>query len=122
MGKRFVRPIIIFRIVAMAIFLLGSSRAEAIDLSVITNETALYFKIVTVRNMEHGTESLWTRKAEDLIKKDLDATGYFKTEEGLLAVSISPDRAGSWRQGQMAEIGFPHGKLHVFDAQSGQRL
>ena len=78
MGKRFVRPIIIFRIVAMAIFLLGSSRAEAIDLSVITNETALYFKIVTVRNMEHGTESLWTRKAEDLIKKDLEATGYFK--------------------------------------------
>ncbi len=55
-------------------------------------------------------------------KTGADATGYFKTEEGLLAVSISPDRIARWRQGEVAAIGFPHGKLHVFDAASGQRL
>ena len=55
-------------------------------------------------------------------KTGADATGYFKTEEGLLAVSIPPDRIGDWRQGEMHTIGFPHGKLHVFDASTGLRL
>ena len=45
-----------------------------------------------------------------------------RPEEGLLAVSISPDRIGMWRQGETATIGFPHGKLHVFDAETGHRL
>ena len=55
-------------------------------------------------------------------KTGADATGFFKTEEGLLAVSILPDHIGAWRQGEVAEIGFPHGKLHVFDTASGERL
>ena len=55
-------------------------------------------------------------------KTGADATGYFTTEEGLLAVSISPDRIGEWRQGEVHTIGFPHGKLHVFDAETGRRL
>ena len=55
-------------------------------------------------------------------KTGADATGYFTTEKGLLAVSISPDRVKDWRQGEIATVGFPHGKLHVFDAASGHRL
>jgi multiple sugar transport system ATP-binding protein len=55
-------------------------------------------------------------------KTGADATGYFKTEQGLLAVSTSPDRIGEWRQGEVTTLGFPHGKLHAFDAATGQRL
>ena len=51
-----------------------------------------------------------------------DATAYFQTRTGLLAVSVSPDRIGALKQGDVAEIGFPHGKLHAFDAASGLRL
>ncbi len=55
-------------------------------------------------------------------KTGADATGYFKTEQGLLAVSVSPERIGELKQGDVATLGFPHGKVHAFDAASGQRL
>ncbi len=55
-------------------------------------------------------------------KTGADATGYFQTKQGLLAVSILPDRIGRLHQGEVATIGFPHGKLHAFDAQTGHRL
>jgi len=51
-----------------------------------------------------------------------DATAYFKTETGLLAASISPERIGAFKQGDVVSLGFPGSKLHVFDAASGQRL
>ena len=51
-----------------------------------------------------------------------DATAYFQTRTGLLAVSVSPERIGALKQGDVAEIGFPHGKLHAFDAATGLRL
>jgi multiple sugar transport system ATP-binding protein len=51
-----------------------------------------------------------------------DATAYFKTDAGLLAVSVPPDRIGRLRQGDVATLGFPHGKVHAFDAASGRRL
>jgi multiple sugar transport system ATP-binding protein len=51
-----------------------------------------------------------------------DATGYFKTDSGLLAVSIAPERIGQLRQGDMTVLGFPHGRLHAFDAATGTRL
>jgi multiple sugar transport system ATP-binding protein len=51
-----------------------------------------------------------------------DATGYFKTDSGLLAVSIPPERIGQLRQGDMVSLGFPHGRLHAFDSASGERL
>ena len=76
MDKRCVR-ILVSGYVLIASVLLFFGRAGAVDLSVITNETALNFKIALVRNMAHGPESLWTRKAEDLVRKDLEATGYF---------------------------------------------
>jgi len=55
-------------------------------------------------------------------KTGADATGYFRTDHGLMAVSVSPDRIGELRQGDVAALGFPHGKVHVFDAAGGQRL
>jgi TolB protein len=76
MGTRCVR-IFVSGWVVLASVLLFSGRSGAVDLSVITNETALNFKIAMVRNMAHGPESLWTKKAEDLVRKDLEATGYF---------------------------------------------
>jgi multiple sugar transport system ATP-binding protein len=55
-------------------------------------------------------------------KTGADSTGYFKTDSGLLAVSVAPDRIGELKQGQTASLSFPHGKVHAFDAASGQRL
>ena len=55
-------------------------------------------------------------------KTGADATGYFKTDRGLLAVSLPPERVGSLRQGDLVDLSFPHGKLHAFDAATGQRL
>jgi multiple sugar transport system ATP-binding protein len=51
-----------------------------------------------------------------------DATAYFRTERGLLAVSISPERIGALRQGDVAALSFPHDKVHAFDAATGLRL
>jgi len=51
-----------------------------------------------------------------------DATGYLKTDAGLMAVRIDPERIGALKQGDRVQVGFPAGKLHVFDAQSGRRL
>ena len=51
-----------------------------------------------------------------------DATAYLKTGSGLLAASISPERIGTLRQGDIISLGFPAAKLHLFDAASGQRL
>lgn len=72
----------------------GQTEAQALDLSVITNETALYFKIVTVPNMQHKGVSFWTRKSEDLVKKDLEATGYFQIMVPPLPISALLTREG----------------------------
>lgn len=55
-------------------------------------------------------------------KTGADATAYFKTDSGLLAVSIPPDRIGALRQGDVATLSFPHDKVHAFDSASGMRL
>ncbi|HTJ58699.1 MAG TPA: ABC transporter ATP-binding protein [Devosiaceae bacterium] len=55
-------------------------------------------------------------------KTGADATGYFKADKGLLAVSISPERISAFRQGDVATLGFPHAKIHAFDAATGRRL
>ena len=51
-----------------------------------------------------------------------DATGYLKTDAGLMAVRIDPERIGALRQGDRVKVSFPAGKLHVFDARTGRRL
>ena len=51
-----------------------------------------------------------------------DATGYLKTDAGLMAVRIDPERIGALKQGDRVTVGFPAGKLHVFDARTGRRL
>ena len=66
--------------------------------------------------------ALFHLPVQDTEKTGADATGYFQTKQGLLAVSISPDRIGKLRVGEVATIGFPHGKLHAFNAQTGHRL
>jgi len=55
-------------------------------------------------------------------KTGADATTYLKAGNGLLAVSIAPERAGQLKAGQAFTVSFPHDKLHVFDAASGRRL
>jgi multiple sugar transport system ATP-binding protein len=55
-------------------------------------------------------------------KTGADATSYFKTDRGLLAVSVSPERSAEFRPGQVLPLGFPHDKLHAFDTASGARL
>jgi len=55
-------------------------------------------------------------------KTGAEATGYFNTDKGLLAVSIAPEQIGQFRQGDVANLSFPHDKLHAFDSGSGQRL
>jgi len=55
-------------------------------------------------------------------KTGADATAYFKTDTGLLAVSIPPERIGALRQGEVATLSFPHDKVHAFDSASGMRL
>jgi multiple sugar transport system ATP-binding protein len=55
-------------------------------------------------------------------KTGSDATGYLKFGDGLMAVRMNPERIGSMRQGDAVKVGFPQGKVHVFDAQSGRRL
>jgi multiple sugar transport system ATP-binding protein len=51
-----------------------------------------------------------------------DATGYLKTDAGLMAVRIDPERIGALKQGDRVQVSFPAGKLHVFDARTGRRL
>jgi TolB protein len=60
-----------------ALFLIAAP-AMAIDLSVITNETRLSFKVVLVGSMEHKGSSFLTKKGEALVRKDLLETGYFE--------------------------------------------
>jgi multiple sugar transport system ATP-binding protein len=55
-------------------------------------------------------------------KTGADATTYLKAGNGLVAVSIAPERAGQFRAGEAVDASFPHDKLHVFDATSGRRL
>jgi multiple sugar transport system ATP-binding protein len=55
-------------------------------------------------------------------KTGSDATGYLRIGDGLLAVRIDPERVGGIRQGDALKVAFPQGKVHVFDAESGQRL
>ncbi|MDB5562653.1 MAG: sugC 5 [Hyphomicrobiales bacterium] len=51
-----------------------------------------------------------------------DATAYFKIDGGLLAARVDPARIGQLKQGDLIKIGFPMGKVHVFDAKSQYRL
>ena len=51
-----------------------------------------------------------------------DAIGYFNIDDGLLAIRIEPENIGNFKAGQTVKIGFPNGKLHAFDAESGLRL
>ena len=81
-------------IAGLMVLLVSENNALALDLSVITNETALFFKIVTVPNMLHKTDSFWTRKAEELFKKDLAATGYFQIMIPPLPISAVLTREG----------------------------
>jgi len=75
-------------------FLVNPGDAGALDLSVITTETALFFKIVTVPDMQHLGGSLWTKKSEDLFRKDLEATGYFQIMHPPLPISALLAREG----------------------------
>lgn len=73
-----IAPIFLMMVFGAIFFLRAPTSARALDLSVISNETALFFKIVTVPDMQHAGTSLWTRNAEALLKKDIEATGYFQ--------------------------------------------
>jgi multiple sugar transport system ATP-binding protein len=55
-------------------------------------------------------------------KTGSDATGYLKFGSGLLAVRIDPEEIARVKTGEAVKVAFPQGKLHLFDAQSGQRL
>ena len=55
-------------------------------------------------------------------KTGSDATGYLRLGEDLVAVRIDPERIGRLRQGETVSVGFPQGKVHVFDARSGHRM
>jgi multiple sugar transport system ATP-binding protein len=55
-------------------------------------------------------------------KTGADATTYLKAGNGLVAVSIAPERAGQFRAGEAFDVSFPHDKLHVFDTATGRRL
>jgi multiple sugar transport system ATP-binding protein len=55
-------------------------------------------------------------------KTGADATTYLKAGNGLVAVSIAPERAAQFRPGEAVDVSFPHDKLHLFDAASGRRL
>src|SRR5690348_13848978 len=46
-------------------------------------------------------------------KTGADATTYLKTNSGLLAVSVAPERSGALKPGQKVPFGFPAEKLHV---------
>ena len=76
------RQIWLWKIMA-AVFLVGgllsvSAPVMALDLSVITNETRLSFKVVLVGSMDHKGRSLLTKEGEALVKRDLLETGYFE--------------------------------------------
>ena len=51
-----------------------------------------------------------------------DATAYLKLDKGLLALRVDPARTSGLPQGKLVSVGFPRGKINVFDAQTGLRL
>ena len=51
-----------------------------------------------------------------------DSTAYFSIGGRLLAVRCDPSELAAVRTGEISEIGFLKGKVHVFDAQAGRRL
>ena len=55
-------------------------------------------------------------------KTGSDATAYLKMADGLLAVRVHPDEIGQFKQGDVVTIGFPRGRMHVFDAGQNHRL
>jgi multiple sugar transport system ATP-binding protein len=56
-------------------------------------------------------------------KTGADATAYLKmTDNRLLAVSMPPERIGALKVGETLPVGFPHARVHAFDAASGRRL
>ena len=89
-----IQSVLFFMIVSFITAAVVPNNARAVNLSVISNETALSFKIVTVPNMEHGVDSLWTRNADALVKKDLLATGYFEILTPSASVKDELNRAG----------------------------
>ena len=55
-------------------------------------------------------------------KTGSDATAYLKLGDALVAVRVDPEKIGRFKQGDTVNIGFPQGKVHVFDAQTGRRM
>jgi multiple sugar transport system ATP-binding protein len=51
-----------------------------------------------------------------------DATAYLKIDNGMLAVRVHPEAIGRLKQGDIVKIGFPKGKVHLFDAKEQYRL
>jgi multiple sugar transport system ATP-binding protein len=51
-----------------------------------------------------------------------DATAYLDLDDKLFAVRVDPERIGRLKQGDAVKVAFPQAKLHVFNAQSGERL
>lgn len=71
---RFLLGFAIFSIV----FFSGVKVSSAIDLSVITNQTALYFKVSYIALGSRNLDPNVVRYANRLIPKDLEETGYFE--------------------------------------------
>jgi multiple sugar transport system ATP-binding protein len=55
-------------------------------------------------------------------KTGAEATAYLDLDRQLLAVRVEPERVGRLRQGDAVPLAFPQAKLHVFNAQTGERL
>ena len=81
MKKQYRLSAIMLGIFGWGLILVAPPVARALDLSVITNETRLSFKVVLVGDMEHKGVSLLTKKGEALVRRDLLETGYFEILE-----------------------------------------
>lgn len=73
---------ILVSVLAFGMFFMGAflSKGNAIDLSVISNQTALFFKVAYVPLGSRGLASKETSYASELILKDLKESGYFEIE------------------------------------------
>ena len=76
--RRYLLSVLMTGMLLGGMLLVPPPAAKAVDLSVITNETRLSFKIVLVGNMDHKEISLLTKRGEALVRRDLLETGYFE--------------------------------------------
>jgi multiple sugar transport system ATP-binding protein len=51
-----------------------------------------------------------------------DATAYVSFENELLALRVNPDNSARLKAGEAVSVGFPRGKVNLFDARTGRRL